>query len=75
MEQTSPPATTYQETSGRYRTTADARERFEALAVRDVSARALTALLARGDYDPREFGLDAAEHAAAVARADAAAGS
>ena len=53
MEQTSPPATTYQETSGRYHATGDARERFEELAVRDVSVRALMALVARGDYDPR----------------------
>lgn len=52
MEQTSPPATTYQETSGRYRATGDARERFEELTVRDVSARAFMALVARGDYDP-----------------------
>jgi hypothetical protein len=56
MEQTSPPATTYQETSGRYRSTGDARERFEELAVRDVSARAFTAVVARGDYDPRVHG-------------------
>jgi hypothetical protein len=52
MEQASPPATTYQETSGRYRGTGDARERFEELAVRDVSARAFAALVARGDFDP-----------------------
>lgn len=56
MEQTSPPATTYQETSGCYRTTAEARERLEELAVRDVSARAFLALVARGDYDPRIHG-------------------
>jgi hypothetical protein len=56
MEQSSPPATTYQETSGRYRTTGDARERFEELAVRDVSARAFMALVARGEYDPRAHG-------------------
>ena len=56
MEQTAPPATTYQETSGRYRSTGDARERFEELAVRDVSARAFTAVVARGDYDPRVHG-------------------
>lgn len=56
MQQTSPPATTYQETSGRYRATGDARERFEELAVRDVSARAFTAMVARGDYDPRIHG-------------------
>ena len=56
MEQPSPPATTYQETSGRYRATGDARERFEELAVRDVSVRALMALVARGDYDPRIHG-------------------
>ena len=48
--------TTYQETSGRYRATSDARERFEELAVRDVSARAFMALAARGDYDPRIHG-------------------
>jgi hypothetical protein len=36
----SPPATTYQETSGRYRATHDARERFDELLVREVSARA-----------------------------------
>jgi hypothetical protein len=52
MEQTSPPATTYQETSGRYAATGDARERFEELAVRDVSVRAFLGLGARGDYDP-----------------------
>lgn len=56
MEQISPPATTYQETSGRYRSAGDARERFEELVARDVSARALTALLARGEYDPRIHG-------------------
>jgi hypothetical protein len=56
MGQTSPPATTYQETSGRYRATGDARDRFEELAVRDVSARAFMALAARGDYDPRVHG-------------------
>lgn len=40
MEQAAPPATTYQETSGRYRATGDARERFEELVTREVSARA-----------------------------------
>jgi hypothetical protein len=56
MEQTSPPATTYQETPDRYPATGDARQRFEELAVRDVSARAFMALAARGDYDPRVHG-------------------
>jgi hypothetical protein len=56
MGQAPAPATTYQETSGRYRATTDARERFEELAVRDVSARAFAALVARGDYDPRIHG-------------------
>ncbi len=56
MEQTPPPATTYQETSGRYRATDDARQRFEELAVRDLSARAFMALVGRGDYDPRIHG-------------------
>lgn len=40
MEQASLPATTYQETSGRYRATDDARERFDELVAREVSARA-----------------------------------
>lgn len=57
MEPVPPLATTYQETSGRYRATGDARERFEELAVRDVSARAYKALVARGDYDPRIHGV------------------
>jgi hypothetical protein len=56
MEDVSPAATTYQETSGRYRGTADARGRFDELAVRDVSARAFRAMVARGDYDPRIHG-------------------
>ena len=56
MERTSPPATTYQETSGRYAATGDARERFEELVVRDVRARAFMAVVARGDYDPRIHG-------------------
>jgi hypothetical protein len=56
MERTSPPATTYQETSDRYAATGDARERFEELVVRDVRARAFMAVLARGDYDPRIHG-------------------
>jgi hypothetical protein len=56
MERTSPPATTYQETSGRYAATGDARERFEELVVRDVRARAFMAAAARGDYDPRVHG-------------------
>ena len=56
MERTSPPATTYQETSGRYPATNDARERFEELVVRDVSARTFMALIARGDYDPHIHG-------------------
>jgi hypothetical protein len=34
------PATTYQQTSGRYRSATDARNRFEELVVREVSARA-----------------------------------
>jgi hypothetical protein len=53
MERTSPPATTYQETSSRYAAAGDARERFEELVVRDVRARAFMALVARGDYNPR----------------------
>jgi hypothetical protein len=56
MERTPPPATTYQETSGRYAATGDARERFEELVVRDVRARAFMAVVARGDYDPRIHG-------------------
>jgi len=56
MERSAPPATTYQETSGRYAATGDARERFEELVVRDVRARAFMAVVARGDYDPRVHG-------------------
>jgi hypothetical protein len=56
MEQTSPAATTYQETSDRYPATGDARERFEELAVRDVRARAFMAVAVRGDCDPRIHG-------------------
>jgi hypothetical protein len=56
MKRTSPPATTYQETSGRYAATGDARERFEELVVRDVRARAFMAVVAREDYDPRIHG-------------------
>jgi hypothetical protein len=60
MEQMPPPAMTYQETSGRYPATGDARKRFEELAVRDLSVRAFTAVVARGDYEPRIHG-DASE--------------
>ncbi len=56
LEQTSPPATTYRETSSRYHATGDARERFEELAVRDLTARAFMSVVARGDYDPRIHG-------------------
>lgn len=56
MEHPSQPATTYQETSGRYRATRQARERFDELLARDVRARAFMALVARGDYDPRVHG-------------------
>lgn len=56
MKQSPPPATTYQETSSRYRGTADARERFEELVVRDVSTRTFTTLKVRGHYDSRIHG-------------------
>lgn len=56
MEQMSSPATTYAETSDRYRSAAAARERFEELVARDVGARVLAALVGRGDYDPRFHG-------------------
>lgn len=56
MERTSPPATTYQDTSSRYAATGDARDRFEELVVRDVRARAFMALVARGDFDPQIHG-------------------
>lgn len=56
MEQVSPPATTYAETSGRYHSAGEARERFEGLVARDVRAGALAALVGRGDYDPRLHG-------------------
>jgi hypothetical protein len=56
MEHASLPATTYQQTSSRYRSAADARDRFEELVVRDVRARTVAVLAARGESDPRFHG-------------------
>ena len=53
----SPPrATTYEQAQSGYRSTIDARERFEELANRDLMARAHAALKARGTYDPQRHG-------------------
>ncbi len=57
----SPPATTYEQAQATYRCTIDARERFEELANRDLSARAIATLRARGTYDPEQHG-DAAKY-------------
>jgi hypothetical protein len=56
-----PPATTYEQAQTTYRCTRDARERFEELANRDLSARAIATLRARGTYDPQRHG-DAAKY-------------
>jgi predicted TPR repeat methyltransferase len=60
---------TYRQAEDGYRTTIDARERFEELACRDLSSRAIAMLKARGTYDPDKHGdadkyqpLTAAEH-------------
>jgi hypothetical protein len=51
-----PPASTYEQAQFTYRCTIDARERFEELANRDLSARAIATLRARGTYDPEQHG-------------------
>jgi hypothetical protein len=51
-----PPATTYEQAQFTYRCTIDARERFEELANRDLSARAIATLQTRGTYDPQQHG-------------------
>jgi hypothetical protein len=60
---------TYQQAQGGYRSTSDARERYEELTIRDISSRAIATLKARGTYDPDKHGdadkhqpLTAAEH-------------
>jgi hypothetical protein len=49
-------ATTHEQAQSTYRCTIDARERFEELANRDLSARAIATLKARGTYDPQRHG-------------------
>jgi hypothetical protein len=56
-----PPATTYEQAQATYRCTSDARERFEELDNRDLSARAIATLQGRGTYDPQRHG-DAAKY-------------
>jgi hypothetical protein len=56
-----PPATTYEQAQATYRCTIDARERFQELGDRDLSARAIATLRARGTYDPEQHG-DAAKY-------------
>lgn len=46
------PPTTYLGASRSGRTWLDARDRYEALTQRDLSARARATLVARGEYDP-----------------------
>ena len=50
------PATTYEQAQVTYRCTSDARDRFEELDNRDLSARAIATLQARGTYDPQQHG-------------------
>lgn len=47
-----PRPVTYQDAQSRYQGTTAARERFDALTMRDALARALENLKARGEYDP-----------------------
>jgi hypothetical protein len=49
---------TYWQASGSGRTWLDARDRHEELTQRDLSARALATLKARGEYDPARHGSD-----------------
>ena len=51
-----PPATTYEQAQTTYRCTIDARERFEELANRDLSARAIATFQVRGTYDSEQHG-------------------
>ena len=60
---------TYQQAQGGYRSTSDARERYEDMAIGDISSRAIATLKVRGMYDPDKHGvagkhqtLTAAEH-------------
>jgi len=63
-----PRATTYWQAQDGYRSTIDARERFEELTLRDLLARSYATLKARGEYDPQKHGdgnrepLTATEH-------------
>lgn len=51
-----PHAITCQQAQSGYRSTIDARERFEELSSRDLSACAIAMLKARGAYDPQRHG-------------------
>jgi hypothetical protein len=56
-EPASPPrAITYQQAETGYRSTVDARQRFEELTNRDLMVRAHATLKARGTYDPHKHG-------------------
>jgi hypothetical protein len=57
-DQASPPprATAYLQAQDSYRDTIDARQRFEELTGRDLSARAYAKLQACGTYDPQQHG-------------------
>jgi hypothetical protein len=56
-EAASPPhAATYEQAQDVYLNIRDARERYEELANRDVTVRALATLQARGSYDPQRHG-------------------
>ena len=51
-----PRPVTYHEAESAYRSTIDARERFEELNHRDLMVRSLATLRARGEYDPQRHG-------------------
>jgi hypothetical protein len=51
-----PRAITYEQAQATYRCTTHARERFEELDNRDLSARAIATLQVRGTYDPQRHG-------------------
>lgn len=58
---TAPRATTYWQAQTDYRSTIDARERFEELTTRELLARSYATLKARGTYEPHKHG-DASKH-------------
>src|ERR1022692_128609 len=56
--QTEPRPVTYHEASRSDRTWLDARDRYDELTQREMSARSIATLKARGEYDPARHGAD-----------------